>query len=142
MALEVSQGSDAVACPRRRWRWSSGRWLLPPNRPCARHREDSSARATSSRPSATSRPTPTTRPPSSAVLKFFYGKTIPTGSVYLLGTNGRTVDKLTACKKTGTGYNTPCIEGPEQDLGSAAGDSRYAQDTLYFTGVDPVMGRR
>ncbi len=77
-----------------------------------------------------------------AVLKFFYGKTIPTGSVYLLGTNGRTVDKLTACKKTGTGYNTPCIEGPEQDLGSAAGDSRYAQDTLYFTGVDPVMGRR
>jgi YVTN family beta-propeller protein len=77
-----------------------------------------------------------------AVLKFFYGKTIPTGSVYLLAPNGRTVDKLTTCKKTSTGYSTPCIDGPEQDFGSSASDSRYAQDTLYFTGADPVMGRR
>ncbi len=77
-----------------------------------------------------------------AVLKFFYGKVVPTGSVYLLAPNGRTVDKLTTCKKTGTGYDTPCIDGPEQDLGSASTDSRYAQDTLYFTGADPVMGRR
>jgi DNA-binding beta-propeller fold protein YncE len=77
-----------------------------------------------------------------AVLKFFYGKVVPTGSVYMLAPNGRTVDKLTTCKKTSAGYDTPCIDGPEQDFGSAASDSRYAQDTLYFTGTDPVMGRR
>jgi hypothetical protein len=77
-----------------------------------------------------------------AVLKFFYGKVIPTGSVYLLAPNGRTVDKLTTCKKTSAGYDTPCIYGTEHDYGSAATDSRYAEDTLYFTGADPVMGRR
>jgi YVTN family beta-propeller protein len=77
-----------------------------------------------------------------AVLKFFYGKSVPTGSVYMLAPNGRTVNKLTTCKKTSTGYSTPCLDGPEQHLGSAASDSRYAQDTLYFTGADPVMGRR
>jgi hypothetical protein len=52
------------------------------------------------------------------------------------------VVKLSTCKKTTTGYTTPCIEGPEQILGSAAHDSLYAQDTLYFTGTDPAMGRR
>ena len=32
--------------------------------------------------------------------------------------------------------------GKEQILGSAAHDSLYAQDTVYFTGNDPAMGRR
>ena len=77
-----------------------------------------------------------------AVLKFFYGLKVPTGTVYMLKPNGKTVDKLAACKKTATGYNTPCVEGPEQILGSAAHDTLYAQDTVYFTGADPAMGRR
>ena len=32
--------------------------------------------------------------------------------------------------------------GKEQVLGSAAHDTVYAQDTVYFTGNDPAMGRR
>ena len=78
-----------------------------------------------------------------AVLKFFYGLRVPTGTVYMLKPNGKTVDKLAACKKSASGsYNTPCVQGKEQILGSAAHDSLYAQDTVYFTGTDPAMGRR
>ena len=77
-----------------------------------------------------------------AVLKFFYGLKVPKGTVYMLKPNGKTVDKLAACKKGASGYNTPCVEGKEQILGSAAHDSLYAQDTVYFTGTDPAMGRR
>ena len=77
-----------------------------------------------------------------AVLQFFYGLKVPTGTVYMLKSNGKTVVKLAACKKTTTGYNTPCVAAPEQVLGSASHDTLYAQDTLYFTGADPAMGRR
>ena len=77
-----------------------------------------------------------------AVLKFFYGLRVPAGTVYLLKPNGKTVDNLSACKKTAGAYDTPCVAGPEQILGSAAHDSLYAQDTVYFTGDDPAMGRR
>ena len=64
------------------------------------------------------------------------------GRVYFLKPNGKTVDKLSACKKTAGAYDTPCLGSPEQILGSAAHDSLYAQDTVYFTGNDPAMGRR
>ncbi len=76
-----------------------------------------------------------------AVVKFFYGSKVPAGTVYFLKPNGKTVDKLSACKKTASGYDTPCLGGPEQDLGRPH-DSLYAQDTVYFTGNDPAMGRR
>ena len=100
------------------------------------------ARATSFRPWATSRPIPTRRLPIIAVLKFVYGLKVPTGSIYMLKRNGKKVVKLAACKKTATGYSTPCVEGPEVIGGTAAHDNLYAQDTVYFTGVDPAMGRR
>ncbi len=77
-----------------------------------------------------------------AVVKFFYGKKVPAGTVYFLKPNGKTVDKLSACKKTASGYDTPCVEGKEVTGGSSAKDSLYAQDTVYFTGNDPAMGRR
>jgi hypothetical protein len=78
--------------------------------------------------------------PIEAVVKFFYGSTIPKGTVYFLKPNGKKVVELSACKKTSAGYDTPCVEGSEQDLGATG--NRYAQDTVYFTGNDPVMGRR
>ena len=77
-----------------------------------------------------------------AVLQFFYGLKVPAGTVYFLKPNGKTVDKLPACKKSATGFNTPCVDGPETTGGSASHDSLYAQDTVYFTGNDPAMGRR
>jgi hypothetical protein len=75
-----------------------------------------------------------------AVVKFFYGTKVPAGGVYFLKPNGKTVDKLSACKKTASGYDTPCLFGAEQDLGTTG--NKYAQDTVYFTGNDPAMGRR
>ena len=76
-----------------------------------------------------------------AVLKFFYGAKVPAGSVYFLRSNGKTVDKLAVCTKTSTDrYNTPCLAVPEKVLGTTG--NKYAQDTVYFTGADPGMGRR
>jgi hypothetical protein len=77
-----------------------------------------------------------------AVVKFFYGLRVPAGTVYFLKPNGKTVDKLSACKETAGAYKTPCLGSPEKILGAAAHDSLYAQDTVYFTGDDPAMGRR
>ncbi len=77
-----------------------------------------------------------------AVVQFFYGIHVPQGSVYFLKPNGKTVKKLSTCTKTSTGFTTPCVFGKEQVLGSAAHDTVYAQDTVYFTGNDPAMGRR
>ena len=75
-----------------------------------------------------------------AVVKFFYGTKVPAGTVYFLKPNGKTVDKLSACKKTASGYDTPCLAAAEQTLGTTG--NKYAQDTVYFTGTDPAMGRR
>jgi hypothetical protein len=77
-----------------------------------------------------------------AVLKFFYGLHVPAGTVYMLEPNGSKVVKLSACKKTGGVYNTPCLAVAESIGGSTSHDSLYAQDTVYFTGADPAMGRR
>ena len=74
------------------------------------------------------------------VVKFFYGAKVPAGTVYFLKPNGKTVDKLSVCTKTAAGYDTPCLAAPEQDLGATG--NKYAQDTVYFTGNDPAMGRR
>ncbi len=77
-----------------------------------------------------------------AVVKFFYGQSVPKGSVYFLKPNGKKVDKLSACTKSASGYDTPCVEGKEQTGGSKTADDLYAEDTVYFTGNDPIMGRR
>ena len=50
-----------------------------------------------------------------AVVKFFYGKKIPAGTVYFLKPNGKTVDHLSTCKKTASGYDTPCVDGARGD---------------------------
>ena len=61
----------------------------------------------------------------------------------MLKPNGKTVVKLAACKKSASGATTPrASPATEQILGSAAHDTLYAQDTVYFTGADPAMGRR
>ncbi len=78
--------------------------------------------------------------PIQAVIQFFYGSTIPSGTVYFLKPNGKTVDKLAACKRTSAGYDTPCLATNEKDLGTTG--NKYVQDTVYFTGNDPIMGRR
>ena len=80
--------------------------------------------------------------PITAVLKFFYGKSVPAGKVYMLKQNGKSVLKLATCTKSASGYNTPCVFGKEVTGGTASADSLYAQDTVYFTGADPIMGRR
>jgi hypothetical protein len=77
-----------------------------------------------------------------AAVQFFYGLHVPAGSVYFLKPNGKTVDKLSLCKKTAGAYDTPCLAVPEKTYGTAAHDSLYTQDTVYFTGNDPAMGRR
>ncbi|MGD0393901.1 MAG: IPT/TIG domain-containing protein [Acidimicrobiales bacterium] len=77
-----------------------------------------------------------------AVVKVFYGTKIPAGSVYMLKPDGKTVDKLSTCKETASGYDTPCVFGKEVTGGSKAGGTLYAQDTVYFSGVDPVLARR
>jgi hypothetical protein len=78
--------------------------------------------------------------PIQAVVQFFYGSSIPKGTVYFLKPNGKTVDKLAVCKRTSAGYDTPCLASAEKDLGTTG--NKYAQDTVYFTGNDPIMGRR
>ena len=56
--------------------------------------------------------------------------------------DGKTVDKLSSCKKTAAGYDTPCLFGKELTGGSKAHDTLYAQDTVYFSGTDPDLARR
>jgi hypothetical protein len=60
----------------------------------------------------------------------------------MLKPDGKTVDKLSTCKETASGYDTPCVFGKEVTGGSKAGGTLYAQDTVYFSGVDPVLARR
>ncbi len=77
-----------------------------------------------------------------AVVRFFYGLRVPAGDLYMLKPNGTTVVKLSSCRLTGGRYDTPCLASPERILGSAAHDSLYAQDTVYFSGADPDLARR
>ena len=60
----------------------------------------------------------------------------------MLKPNGKTVVKLATCKKGTSGYNTPCVFGKEVIGGAASSKTLYAQDTVYFVGTDPAMGRR
>ncbi len=80
--------------------------------------------------------------PIAAQVQIKYGVRVPSGSIYFLKPNGKTVDKLTLCKKTATGYSTPCLATKETVGGSASMASLFTQDIVYFTGNDPAMGRR
>jgi sugar lactone lactonase YvrE len=77
--------------------------------------------------------------PVSAVIEIYYGGSVPTGSIYMLKPSGAVV-KLATCVKVGGGYITPCVKGKEKVVGSAG--SLATEDTVYFTGNDPAMGRR
>ena len=77
--------------------------------------------------------------PVSAVVEIYYGASVPPGSMYMLKPTGAVV-KLPACAKVGGGYVTPCVKGKEKVVGAPGGLA--TQDTVYFTGGDPAMGRR
>ena len=77
-----------------------------------------------------------------AVIKFFYGLKVPSGTLWMLKSNGKKPVELALCTRSTSGYSTPCVSGKEEIVGLASHDSLYAQDTVYFTGTDPAMGRR
>jgi hypothetical protein len=81
-----------------------------------------------------------TATPISAVIEIFYGASVPTGSLYYQDAAGDTPVALPACVKTGRHYNTPCVDGPEQVIGKSG--KKSSEDTVFFTGGDPLVGRR
>jgi hypothetical protein len=81
-----------------------------------------------------------TAKPISAVVKIFYGVTVPAASMYFQDSPNDGPQELTACLKTAGQYNTPCVKGKEKIIGSRGNLS--TQDTIYFTGGDPLVGRK
>ncbi len=78
--------------------------------------------------------------PISIVVKIFYGSAPPAGSIYFQGAANDTPVLLSSCVKTGGLYNTPCVFGAEKILGTPGNQS--TADTVFFTGGDPLVGRR
>jgi hypothetical protein len=78
--------------------------------------------------------------PISAVIKVFYGSTPPAGSIYYQDAANDTPVLLPACVKSGGKYNTPCVYGAEKVIGASGNQSTV--DTVFFTGADPLVGRR
>jgi len=81
-----------------------------------------------------------TADPISVVVKVFYGLSVPAGSMYFQNSASATPVLLPACVKTAGKYNTPCVDGPEKIVGAAG--NLYSADTVFFTGNDPLVGRR
>ena len=81
-----------------------------------------------------------TATPISAVIEIFYGATVPAGSMYFQSSAGTSPELLPVCVKTGGHYNTPCVNGPEQIIGKTG--KKATEDTVFFTGGDPLVGRR
>ncbi len=81
-----------------------------------------------------------TSKPISAVIEIFYGSSVPTGHMYFQSTASSSPSLLPACVLTGVNYNTPCVNGPEQIIGKTG--KLGAKDTIFFTGGDPLVGRR
>ena len=81
-----------------------------------------------------------TATPISAVIEIFYGATVPSGTMYYQDAAGDTTVALPACVKTGGRYNTPCVDGPEHIIGKTG--KKSSEDTVFFTGKDPLVGRR
>ena len=80
--------------------------------------------------------------PISATLKFFYGSSDPAGSVYWQGATSASPIKLPACVKSKTGYNTPCLLGPETSTGSTGAGTFTVLDTVLFVAGDPTAMRK
>lgn len=81
-----------------------------------------------------------TATPISAVIEIFYGASVPAGSMYFQSSAGSAPELLPACVKTGGHYNTPCVDGTEKIVGKTGKLS--TEDTVFFTGGDPLVGRR
>jgi hypothetical protein len=81
-----------------------------------------------------------TATPISAVIEIFYGASVPSGKLYYQDAAGDTPVALPACVKTSRHYNTPCVDGPEQIIGKTG--KKSSEDTIFFTGDDPLVGRR
>jgi hypothetical protein len=60
--------------------------------------------------------------------------------MYFQSSAGATPSLIPACVKTGGHYNTPCVDGPQQIIGTAG--KKSTEDTIFFTGTDPLVGRR
>jgi len=78
--------------------------------------------------------------PIAVLVKIFYGSSVPAGSMYYQSSASATPVKLPKCVLTAGVYNTPCRHGAEKTVGTAG--SLYTSDTVYFTGNDPLVGRR
>ena len=78
--------------------------------------------------------------PIAVVVKIFYGSSVPAGKIYFQDSASSAPVRLPACALTGGVYNTPCRHGAEKTIGTAG--SLYTADTVYFTGNDPLVGRR
>jgi hypothetical protein len=81
-----------------------------------------------------------TATPVSAVIEVFYGSSVPSGNMYFQDSASATPELLPACVKTSGHYNTPCVDGPEQIVGASG--KKSSEDTVFFTGGDPLVGRR
>jgi hypothetical protein len=78
--------------------------------------------------------------PISAVIEIFYGSSVPAGHMYFQDSADTTPLLLPACVKTVGHYNTPCVYGAQKIVGKTGKLS--AENTVYFTGGDPLVGRR
>jgi hypothetical protein len=78
--------------------------------------------------------------PISVLVKIFYGSSVPAGSVYFQSSASSAPVLLPKCVLTAGDYNTPCRHGAEKTVGTAP--NLYTADTVYFTGNDPLVGRR
>ncbi len=81
-----------------------------------------------------------TADPISVVVKIFYGASVPAGVVYFQDSASSTPVLLPSCVKTNGHYNTPCVYGHEKTVGPPG--SLKSLDTVFFTGNDPLVGRR
>jgi uncharacterized membrane protein len=69
----------------------------------------------------------------------YYGASVPAGKVYFQDAAGDTPTILGTCVKTAGKYNTPCVS---KAVTAGTAGKKYAQDTVLFTGGDPLVGRR
>ena len=85
-------------------------------------------------------PYTSTATPISAVIEIFYGSSVPSGHIYFQDSASATPELLPACVKTSGHYNTPCRDGTEQIVGASG--KKSSEDIVFFTGGDPLVGRR
>jgi hypothetical protein len=74
------------------------------------------------------------------VIEIFYGSTPRAGHMYFQDAANDTSELLPACVKSAGHYNTPCVDGPELTVGKSG--KKSTEDSIFFTGVDPLVRRR